>query len=122
MWWGLFIGSEREVDEREQLRWKVRGCLVVGGFWESRRRLAEEKGRSMKGSYCRGRWRCNGEGNKMEAEGLVLFFQVRGEAGKGKGRLCGDSEKEEGADVGGERPVFCLATWGRSTGLKEMGF
>lgn len=45
----------------------------------------------------------------MEAKGLVLFFQVGGEAGKEKGRLCGDSEKEERVEVGGGQPVFCLA-------------
>ncbi|KAJ6947290.1 hypothetical protein NC651_001859 [Populus alba x Populus x berolinensis] len=100
---GMFIGSKREADGRGQLRWKVRGCLVVDGFCESGRRLAKEKGRSVKGS-------CYG------ADGVGI------EAGKGKGRLCGDSEKEERVEVGGERPVFCLAKWGRPTGFKEIDF
>ena len=36
MWWGLFVGLEREADGREQLRWKVRGCLVVSGWLRKR--------------------------------------------------------------------------------------
>ena len=93
---------------------------MVSGFCESGRRLAEEKGRFVKGRCCGADGGAAGKERKWKQRGWSCFFKLGG--GKGKGRLCGDNEKEEGVEVGGERPVFCLAKWGRSTALKEMDF
>lgn len=60
----------------------MKGCLVVYGFCESGMRLAEEKGRSVKGSCCGADGGAAGKG-RWDAAGLVFLSWGRLEKGKG---------------------------------------
>ena len=66
--WGM-VG-----DGREQLGWRVRGCLVVGGFYESGWWLTEEKGRFVKGSCCGADGGAAGKEGKWKQRGWSWFF------------------------------------------------
>jgi hypothetical protein len=73
--WGM-VG-----DGREQLGWRVRGCLVVGGFYESGWWLTEEKGRFVKGSCCGADGGAAGKEGKWKQRGWSWFFFSSGGGG-----------------------------------------